>query len=166
MAGLRSSTTAREPLASRSDPIFANLIPLIATPRFGATFGLPDHQANAWAEKMKPVFETVQPIRRAGEIVRELSPRAGTQVSRRTTGRRRKSPDRAFLSGNDSSPDRLGSPCSKNSLALGNDDFSHPSYRCARFYRSVLAVRKQNAAPFAVRRRSPESRHGRVSGEE
>jgi NAD(P)-dependent dehydrogenase (short-subunit alcohol dehydrogenase family) len=39
----------------------------IATPIFGSAFGLPDEQASAWAERMKSVFDTVQPIRRAGE---------------------------------------------------------------------------------------------------
>ena len=41
----------------------------IATPIFGSAFGLPDDQANAWAERMKSVFQTVQPIRRAGECI-------------------------------------------------------------------------------------------------
>ena len=41
----------------------------IATPIFGSAFGLADDQANAWAQNMKAVFQTVQPIRRAGECI-------------------------------------------------------------------------------------------------
>jgi len=39
----------------------------IATPIFGSAFGLPADQAEDLAQKLKAVFETVQPIKRAGE---------------------------------------------------------------------------------------------------
>jgi NAD(P)-dependent dehydrogenase (short-subunit alcohol dehydrogenase family) len=39
----------------------------IATPIFGSAFGLPAEQAEELAQKLKTVFETVQPIRRSGE---------------------------------------------------------------------------------------------------
>jgi NAD(P)-dependent dehydrogenase (short-subunit alcohol dehydrogenase family) len=39
----------------------------IATPIFGSAFGLQTQQAEDLAQNLKTVFETVQPIRRAGE---------------------------------------------------------------------------------------------------
>jgi NAD(P)-dependent dehydrogenase (short-subunit alcohol dehydrogenase family) len=39
----------------------------IGTPIFGSAFGLPADQAETLAQKLKVVFETLQPIKRAGE---------------------------------------------------------------------------------------------------
>jgi NAD(P)-dependent dehydrogenase (short-subunit alcohol dehydrogenase family) len=41
----------------------------IATPIFGSAFGLPDDQAEVLAQNAKSVFQTVQPIKRAGECI-------------------------------------------------------------------------------------------------
>jgi NAD(P)-dependent dehydrogenase (short-subunit alcohol dehydrogenase family) len=39
----------------------------IATPIFGAAFGLPDDQAEHLARELKAVFGTIQPLKRGGE---------------------------------------------------------------------------------------------------
>jgi NAD(P)-dependent dehydrogenase (short-subunit alcohol dehydrogenase family) len=41
----------------------------VATPIFGSAFGLSDERAEELAQKLKSVFQTVQPIRRAGESI-------------------------------------------------------------------------------------------------